>query len=640
MSSESSESKGFSGADEHNQFTLLKQRRFAPFFGVQFLGAFNDNVYKSALVFLLTYQAAKLTTQDSHLLVNLCAGLFILPFFLFSATAGQIADKYDKAVLTRLVKVFEIVIMVIGAAGFYWLNLSLLLTALFMMGMHSTLFGPVKYAYLPQHLSKAEVVGGNGLIDAGTFVAILLGTLLGGELVKIDGGEMWVSGIAFTLAVAGYGLSHSVPVSPAPSPEIKVNWNFVTETQQNIAFLRTNRVVFLSTLGISWFWFYGAIFFSQFPLFAKDVLGGSERVVTLLLCMFTIGIGLGSPLCEKLSSGKVEIGLVPFGAIGLTLFAIDLFFASPATPPGTGLGLAALIHVPGTWRVLFDLAMIGVFGGFYIVPLYALIQTRSDPKQQARVIAGNNIMNALFMVISSILAILCLKAGMTIPQLFMLIGVMNAAVAIYIYRLLPEFLMRFLVWLLVHSIYRLEKKGLDNIPDTGAAMLVANHPTFIDALVIAAGCPRLARYVMDHQRFNTPVLNMIFRETRSIPIASAKDDPKVLEAAYDEIARGLAQGDLICIFPEGRVTDDGEIKAFRNGIKRIIDRTPVPVIPIGLRGLWGSFFGRQGGALIARVLRLGLFAKIGMHVGEPVAPADVTPAMLQEKVLALRGDSR
>ena len=272
MSSESSESKGFSGADEHNQFKLLKQRRFAPFFGVQFLGAFNDNVYKSALVILLTYQAAKLTMHDSHLLVNLCAGLFILPFFLFSATAGQIADKYDKAVLTRLVKVFEIVIMVIGAAGFYWLNLSLLLTALFMMGMHSTLFGPVKYAYLPQHLSKAEVVGGNGLIDAGTFVAILLGTLLGGELVKIEGGEMWVSGIAFTLAVAGYGLSHSVPVSPAPSPEIKVNWNFFTETQRNIAFLRTNRMVFLSILGISWFWFYGAIFFSQLPLFAKDVL--------------------------------------------------------------------------------------------------------------------------------------------------------------------------------------------------------------------------------------------------------------------------------------------------------------------------------------------------------------------------------
>jgi 1-acyl-sn-glycerol-3-phosphate acyltransferase len=625
---------------EHSQFDLLKERRFAPFFGVQFLGAFNDNVFKNALVILLTYQAAKLSAADPKLLVNLCAGLFILPFFLFSATAGQIADKYDKAVLTRLVKVFEIAIMVIGAAGFFWWNLPLLLTALFMLGMHSTLFGPVKYAYLPQHLSQQEVVGGNGLIDAGTFVAILLGTILGGELVKVDGGAMWVSGIAITLALVGYVMSRSVPLSPAPSPELKVNWNFITETQRNIAFLRTNRVVFLSILGISWFWFYGAIFFSQFPLFAKDVLGGSERVVTLLLCMFTIGIGLGSLLCEKLSGHKVEIGLVPFGSIGLTVFAIDLFFASPATPPGSALGPMELLHTPGAWRVLFDLAMIGIFGGFYIVPLYALIQTRSDPKQQARVIAGNNIMNAFFMVVSAGMAIACLKAGMTIPQLFMLIGAMNAAVALYIYKLVPEFLMRFLVWLLVHSIYRLEKQGLDNIPERGAAMLVANHPTFIDALVIAAGCRRPTRFVMDHKRFNTPIINFIYRETRTIPIAPAREDAALLERAYDEIAKGLEQGDLICIFPEGRLTVDGEINEFRNGIKRIVDRTPVPVIPIGLRGLWGSFFGRQGGSLVARVFRLGLFTKIGMHVGEAVPASAVTPADLQARVSALRGDQR
>ena len=623
---------------EHSQFDLLKERRFGPFFSLQFLGAFNDNLYKNALVIMLTFQAARLSAQDPHLLVNLCAGIFILPFFLFSGTAGQLADKYDKALLTRLVKVFEILIMVIGAAGFYFSNLPLLFTALFMMGMHSTMFGPVKYAYLPQHLTKEEVVGGNGLIDAGTFVAILLGTILGGELIKIEStGAIWVAGIAIVLAIVGYLLSRGVPLSPAPSPDLKVNWNFITETHRNIKFLRSNRTVFLSILGISWFWFYGAIFFSQFPLFAKDVLGGSERVVTLLLCMFTIGIGLGSLLCEKLSGHKVEIGLVPFGSIGLTLFAIDLYFACPAVAPVAVLGPLELMHQAGTWRVLFDLIMIGIFGGFYIVPLYALIQTRSDPKHQARVIAGNNIMNAFFMVLSAGMAILCLKSGMTIPQLFLLIGVLNAAVAIYIYKLVPEFLMRFLVWLLVHSVYRLEKQGLDNIPERGAAMLVANHPTFIDALVIAAGCRRPTRFVMDHKRFNTPILKFIYGETRTIPIAPAREDAKVLEQAYDAIARGLEQGDLICIFPEGRVTDDGEINEFRNGIQRIIERTPAPVIPIGLRGMWGSFFGKQGGSLIGRFLRRGLLTKIGMYVGAPVPPQAVAAAGLQALVTELRG---
>ncbi len=623
-----------------NQFDLLKQRRFGPFFGVQFLGAFNDNVFKNALVIMLTFQAASMTTMSSGLLVNLCAGLFILPFFLFSATAGQLADKYEKAFVTRLVKIFEIVIMIVGALGFYWLNLELLLIALFMMGMHSTMFGPVKYAYLPQHLKKEELVGGNGLIDAGTFIAILLGTILGGTLIGMQPhGSMWVSGTAIVIAVLGYWVSRSVPVSPAPSPDLKINWNPITETWANLKFLRTNRTVFLSILGISWFWFYGAMFLSQFPNYTKDVLGGGEHVVTLLLAVFSVGIGLGSLLCEKLSGHKIEIGLVPFGSIGLTIFAVDLFFASP-TSHGTALGAMAFMQQAGSWRVLFDLLMIGIFGGFYIVPLYALIQSRSEPSHQSRVIAGNNILNALFMVLAAGVAILGLSFGLTIPQLFLLTALLNALVAIYIYTLVPEFLMRFLVWLLIHSVYRLEKQGINNIPEEGAAMLVANHPTFIDALVIAAACRRPTRYVMDHKRFEAPVLNFIFRATRSIPIAPAKEDPVMLERAYDEIAKGLEAGDLICIFPEGRVTDTGEMYPFRGGIKRIIDRTPVPVVPIALRGLWDSFFGRQGGSFFTRVFRLGLFGKIGMSVGAPVAPQDVTPEGLQQIVTGLRGTEK
>lgn len=624
-----------------NQFDLLKQRRFGPFFGVQFLGAFNDNVFKNALIIMLTFQAASMTSLSSGLLVNLCAGLFILPFFLFSATAGQLADKYEKARITRLVKIFEIVIMIVGALGFYLLNLTMLLSALFMMGMHSTMFGPVKYAYLPQHLKKDELVGGNGLIDAGTFIAILLGTILGGVMIGVQpSGSMWVSATAIAIAVLGYWVSRRVPLSPAPSPELKINWNPLTETWANFKFLRTNRTVFLSILGISWFWFYGALFLSQFPNFTKDVLGGGEHVVTLLLAVFSIGIGMGSLLCEKLSGHKIEIGLVPFGSIGLTIFAIDLFFASPTNAPGKVLGAMEFLQLPGSWRVLFDLMMIGIFGGFYIVPLYALIQSRSEPSHQSRVIAGNNIMNAFFMVLAAGLAILGLSLGMTIPQLFLLTGVLNAMVAIYIYKLVPEFLMRFLVWLLIHSVYRLEKRGLENIPETGGAMLVANHVTFIDALVIAAACPRPTRYVMDHRWFNTPLLKFIFIATRSIPIAPAKEDAAMLDRAYDEIAKGLVEGDLVCIFPEGRITHDGEMNPFRGGIKRIIDRTPVPVVPIALRGLWDSFFARQGGALLARVFRLGLFAKIGLSVGTPVMPREMTPESLQAVVAELRGNEK
>ena len=441
------------------------------------------------------------------------------------------------------------------------------------------------------------------------------------------------------IAVLGYWVSRSVPVSPAPSPDLKINWNPITETWANLKFLRTNRTVFLSILGISWFWFYGAMFLSQFPNYTKDVLGGGEHVVTLLLAVFSVGIGLGSLLCEKLSGHKIEIGLVPFGSIGLTIFAVDLFFASP-TSHGTALGAMAFMQQAGSWRVLFDLLMIGIFGGFYIVPLYALIQSRSEPSHQSRVIAGNNILNALFMVLAAGVAIFGLSFGLTIPQLFLLTALLNALVAIYIYTLVPEFLMRFLVWLLIHSVYRLEKQGLDNIPEEGAAMLVANHPTFIDALVIAAACRRPTRYVMDHKRFEAPVLNFIFRATRSIPIAPAKEDPVMLERAYDEIAKGLEAGDLICIFPEGRVTDTGEMYPFRGGIKRIIDRTPVPVVPIALRGLWDSFFGRQGGSFFTRVFRLGLFGKIGMSVGAPVAPQDVTPEGLQQIVTGLRGTEK
>ena len=622
-----------------SQFALLKTRRFAPFFATQFLGAFNDNLFKNALVVLLTFQATQWTSLAPEVLTNLAAGIFILPFFLFSATAGQLADKYDKATLARLVKVLEIMIMGVALLGFSMHSLGTLLAALFLLGLHSTVFGPVKYAILPQHLRESELVGGNALVEAGTFVAILLGTLVGGLLAGTAGHPTWVAFAGLLVAAFGYLASRGIPTAPAPAPDLQVNVNPFTETWRNIGYARENRTVFLSILGISWFWLYGALFLAQFPAYAKNVLGGSETSVTLLLAVFTIGIGLGSLLCERLSAGRVEIGLVPFGSIGLTLFGIDLAWASPTVLPANApLALSALLSLPSTWHVLADLLALGLFGGFFIVPLYALIQIRSAPEQRARIIAANNILNALFMVCGSLAAAGLLGEGLSIPGLFGVAALCNAAVAIYIYRLVPEFMLRFVAWLLIHSVYRLRQQGIEHIPAEGGAVLVCNHVSFVDPIVISAASHRPIRFVMDHRIYRRPLINIIFRHMQAIPIAPAREDPAMMDAAFEAVAQALAEGELVGIFPEGRITDTGEFYPFRPGVQRIVDRTPVPVIPMALQGLWGSFFSRKDGPAMSRPLRCGLFSRIGLHVGPVVSPAEATPARLQEIVTALRGD--
>ncbi len=625
---------------EQSQFGLLRERRFLPFFCTQFLGAFNDNVYKNALVILLAFHAASLTAINPGTLVNLCAGLFILPFFLFSATAGQIADKYDKASIIRYVKLLEIAIMFAGAAGFFFQNVALLMAVLFLMGLHSTIFGPVKYSILPQHLRPTEIVGGNGLVEMGTFLAILLGTILGGLLVAQAQFALYVSATVVSIAVLGYLASRAIPAAPPAAPDLKINWNPLTESWANLQFTRRNRTVFLSVLGVSWFWFYGATLLTQLPNYCKEVLGGNEQVATVMLAVFSVGVGSGSLLCERLSGHKVEIGLVPFGSIGLSVFALDLFFASPLGGGAALIGAAEFLARAGSARILFDLVMIGVFGGFYIVPLYALIQTRSERSHQSRIIAGNNILNALFMVASAALSALLLYAGYTIPQIFLAIGLLNALVAVYIYTLVPEFLMRFLIWLLMHTVYRLEKRGLENIPDEGAALIVCNHVSFVDALIIVAASRRPIRFVMDHQIFRMPVLSFIFRTGRMIPIAPRKENPLLLERAYEEIDAALRAGDLVGIFPEGRITDTGDLYPFKPGVTRILARTPVPVVPLALRGLWGSFFSRIDGRAMSRPARLRPWRKVALVGGDVVAPAQATPEFLQQTVHALRGDWR
>ncbi len=621
-----------------NQFALLKQRRFAPFFWTQFSGAANDNLFKFAFTVMVTYQLQVQWLPPA--MAGLVIGaLFILPFLLFSATAGQLTDKYDKTAMIRFVKNIEIGIMAIAAFGFATDNVPVLLLCTFLMGVHSTLFGPVKFAYLPQVLNERELTGGNGMVEMGTFVAILLGNVAGGLLVAIpETGHRDVAIACVLLAVLGRAVAQYIPKAPATDPGLVINWNPLSETWRNLKLAHGNLVVFRSLLGISWMWFFGAVFLSQFPSFAKEVLHGNAQVASLLLVVFSIGIGTGSLLCEVLSKRHVEIGLVPLGAIGMSVFAIDLYFASRGLPPNNDLSIGQFLSMSAHWRVLADLALLSLFAGLYSVPMYALIQLRSQPTHRARIIAANNILNALFMIASSVIAGALLAAKVSIPTIFLLVGLANAVVAFYIFMLVPEYLLRFVAWVASRLVYRFKITGDHNIPTQGAAILVCNHVSFIDAVLLMAASPRPIRFVMDHRIFKIPVLGALFKLAKAIPIAPRAEDPAAYEAAFAASAQVLREGDLLAIFPEGGITKDGTLQPFKGGIMKILEEAgkeglQPPVIPMALTNLWGSFFSRveQGGAMV-RPFRRGVLSRVGLNVGEAVGASDVTVEGLQATV--------
>jgi len=635
-------------ADAHpNQFSLLRQRRFAPFFWTQFAGAANDNLFKFAFTVMVTYQL-ELDWMKPQMAGLVIGAVFILPFLLFSATSGQLTDKHDKTRMIRFVKNLEIVIMAIAAWGFLKGQAAVLLGCVFLMGLHSTLFGPVKYAYLPQVLGPRELTGGNGVVEMGTFVAILLGQLAGGILVAVPNiGHEAVAVGCVALALLGRAVAQAIPHTPATDPGLRINWNPVSETWRNLKLARTNIVVFRSLLGISWMWFFGAVFLSQFPSFAKEVLHGDEHVASLLLVVFSVGIGIGSLLCETLGRRQVEIGLVPLGAIGMSVFAIDLYFASRGLPDLPLIGLGDFIARPAHWRVMADLGLLSLFAGLYSVPMYALIQLRSQPTHRARIIAANNILNSLFMIVSAILAGALLGAGFTIPQIFLFTGIANAVVAFYIFMLVPEYLLRFVSWGLSRFVYRFDVKGGQNIPSDGPAVLVCNHVSFVDAVLLMAASPRPIRFIMDHQIFAQPVLGWMFRLAKAIPIAPMKEDPAAYEAAFVEAAKVLREGDLLAIFPEGTITRDGGLQPFKGGVMKILDLAraegiEAPVIPMALTNLWGSYFSRiekrdGRNVAMARPFRRGAFSRVGLNVGSPMAPAEVQPEALQRRVSGLLG---
>ncbi|MBC7730401.1 MAG: MFS transporter [Bacteriovorax sp.] len=613
----------------------MKQRRFAPFFWTQFLGAGNDNLFKFAFTVMVTYQlqVSWLTPQMAGLVIG---ALFILPFLLFSATSGQLTDKYDKTRVIRFVKWFEVAIMLLAGWGFWMANVPVLLACVFLMGSHSTLFGPVKFAYLPQHLSERELTGGNGMVEMGTFVAILLGQVAGGLLVAIpDVGRHYVAFGCVAVALLGRLAAQAIPATPATDPALRINWNPFTETWRNLMLARENPIVFRSLLGISWMWFFGAVFLAQFPSFAKEVLHGDEHVASMLLVVFSIGIGTGSLLCEVLSKRHVEIGLVPLGAIGMSVFAIDLYFASRGLPSSGQLGLASFMAQPAHWRVMADLALLSRFAGLYSVPMYALIQLRSQPSHRARIIAANNILNALFMIVSSVGAGALLAANFTIPEVFLITGLLNAVVAFYIFMLVPEYLLRFVAFMATRIVYRFKVRGDEHIPTRGAAILVCNHVSFIDPVLLMAASPRPIHFIMDHRVFAMPVLGWFFRLAKAIPIAPQREDPGTYELAFERARAVLADGELLCIFPEGAITRDGELGEFKGGVMKLLETNPVPVVPLALQNLWGSYFSRVDGAAMSKPFRRGLFSPVGLVAGDAVGPVGVTPVALRRRVAQL-----
>jgi 1-acyl-sn-glycerol-3-phosphate acyltransferase len=639
----------------HNQFELLRQRRFLPFFITQCLGAFNDNVYRLAIIGLLGYLAV--SPADKTLYTNLAPAIFILPYFLFSATAGQIAEKLEKSKLIRITTTMEIVIMSFAAIGFLTHNLIILLIALFATGVQSTLFGPVKYSILPSVLKPEELTGGNGLVEMGTSISILIGMLVGGLIFQVAGahGPVAAAIAIVLLAITGNVVSRFIPRAEAGAPDLKINWNPLPESLAIMRLTRRQLGVRNAVLGVSWFWFFGTVITSNLPTYAEINLGApgnDTSLYVLALALFSIGTGVGSLLCEKLSARTVEIGLVPMGAIGMTGFLLDLYFARSGVAPVTGLHASGFLQQPGAWRIVMDLVGIGLFAGFFLVPLFALIQSRTPKNELSRVIAGVNIQNAFFIVMAAgvgiflqmreltLFGVSVPMPGLSIPQLYLVLAIGNALVAIWIFTIVPEFAMRFVSWLLVRTLYRLKLHGIEkHVPDEGPALIVCNHVSYMDALLLSASIPRPVRFVMYYKIFNIPVMSWIFRTAKAIPIAGARENPELMQRAFDEIDAALADGQIVGIFPEGALTKDGEIAAFKSGVEKILERRPVPVVPMALRGMWASMWSHRDG----RMGRMRVPRRFRAHV-EVVADAVMDPwhasaEALEAKVREMRGDA-
>jgi len=595
----------------HNQFALLKTRRFLPLFITQFLGAFNDNVFKNALVILITYVVAEKAGLSPQIMVTAAAGIFILPFFLFSATAGQLADKYEKAFLIRIIKFVEILLMIGATVGFYMESVWFLMTTLFLMGTQSTFFGPIKYGILPEKIEEDELIGGNGLIEAGTFISILIGTLVGGLLILTENGILLISSMVILIAILGWVSSFYIPKGQPASPKLKVDYNFMRETWIIVSHARQNREIFLSILGISWFWFVGATFLAQFPTYSKDIIGGNEQLVTLFLSVFTIGVGIGSLLCNQLLKGEVEATFVPLGMIGVTVFTVDLYFASQYMFTSVGgelIGAGAFLSHISSWRIMGDLFMISVSSGIYIVPLYAIIQARSEPTYRSRIIASNNVLNALFMVVSAVGTVIMLTMSFNVTQVFLTIALLNAAVAIYACQLLPAALLKSILYWIFNACYKVEVRGMGNFKaiQNEKVIIVANHLSYLDAALLATYFPSKLTFAINTQVAQHWLVRPFLKLIETFPL-----DPTNPMAAKSLI-ESIKDKNHVVIFPEGRITVTGGLMKVYEGSGMIADKSGAHILPVRIDGAQFTPFSRLKGNIRTR-----WFPKITLTVLEP-----------------------
>jgi len=616
---------------------ITKDKKFAPLFWTQFFGALNDNFLKNAMVMLITFRSAQLFGFGAQDLVALAGGVFILPFFLFSSLAGQLADKFDKTKFIRAIKAVEIGIMAIAGLGFWTENFGLLMGVLFLMGIHSAFFGPLKYGIIPELVPEDKLVAGNAFVEMGTFLAILIGTIAGGMAASLTSGKIMIAVGLLLLAGSGLLASLMMPKVPRANPNLAIKLNPISEMMETLRDIYPKKAVFNSVLGISWFWYFGAALLSLIPVFAKDVLFSNAQVVTLFLALFTIGIAAGSMVCEKLSFDRVEIGIVPIGSLGMTVLLLDLALGAnrwAVSAPQHLLGITEFCAQPGGYRILADLFGVAIFGGLFTVPLYTLIQQRSDRGNLSRTLGANNIVNALFMVASALTVVVFHHFHLTIPQMFLAFALINFAVAIYIYSIVPEFTLRFLAWVLVHIMYRLRVTGFENLPKEGAAVLICNHVSFVDWLIIGGAVKRPVRFVMYYKFARIPLFRYLLKHAQVIPIAGKKEDPIIFETAFQKVSDELKAGELVCIFPEGGLSQTGELDHFKNGVLYIIKRDPVPVIPMALKNLWGSFFSRKSGKAMTSFPRR-FWSRVGLAIGAPVPPPQVQIEDLEKRVASL-----
>lgn len=620
-----------------SQSSLLTQKRFLPYFITQFLGAFNDNIFKNVLLLFVAFASVDTLPISSNLFINLAAGLFILPFFLFSALAGVLADKYEKSWFIRKVKLLEVVIMSLGAIGFIYESYGILLLLLFLMGTQSAFFGPVKYALLPQQLETKELVSGNALVETGTFLAILIGTLGAGIIASEESAKLVAAICIVTFAVLGYLSSCFIPEAPSNAPDIKVKWQPVKLTQATLTIAKKDRPTFQALMSISWFWFLGATYLTQFPNFTKLYLNGTESSVAFLLALFSVGIAIGSLACDKLSNHRIEIGIVPMGSLGISIFGLLMATSIPESLPEFG-SFQQFVTYSELWPLFAYLLLLGISGGIFIVPLYSLMQLRAKPDERAQVIAGLNIYNSLFMVGSAVMGIVCLSVlELSIPQLFVMLALLNTLVMLYLFYQVPIYAFRFFTWVVTHTMYRVKHKNLHNLPEQGGALIVCNHVSYMDALLLSAVCPRLIRFVMEEDYAKLPPLRRFLKRAGVIPISST--NRRSIRNAFNEVEQALHEGHIVCIFPEGKLTSDGEVAEFMRGMELIIRRSPVPVIPMALKGLWGSYFSRYKGRA-CKGLPTRFWTKLEIEAGEPILPTNASCETLRQAVADLRGSQR